>query len=365
MSTNATVTLDFIADAAVSFALQQNRVPAIKRVCVHNDGNTPLGSVEIRLSSNPPFGKALVLESTHLPPGEERAWSDLRFELDAAYLAGLRESLVGYFEVEVLSAGERIHFARHEVELLATDCWNGLRSLPELLAAFVLPNTRAVECILADAAERLLSQDRNFRLNGYQSKNRQAVATQVAAIFEAIQARGIHYSNPPASFEQFGQKVRLPQRILDSGLATCLDTTLLFCACAEQAGLNPLAVMIEGHAFCGVWLEEATFPESAQDSHSRLKNRVDLHEILPVETTLLCEAKTSFAAAVDAGRRHLADESSFQCVIDIARCRKLGVKPLPLLDDGKVDEDAVARRRERPMRTNGAVPRSKSTTVSI
>lgn len=346
-ATDCAVALDFVTDAAISFALQQNRIPAIKRLRVHNVGETPLGSVEIRISSNPPFGKTLLLEGGSLPPAEERVWSDLKFALDTAYLSGLRESLVGHFEIEVLSSGRRVHFARREVELLATDCWNGLRSLPELLAAFVLPNTRVIESILADAAERLLSQGRDFRLDGYQSKSRQAAAAQVAAIFEAIQARGIHYSNPPASFEQSGQKVRLPQRILDSGLATCLDTTLLFCACAEQAGLHPLAVMIQGHAFCGVWLDETIFPESAQDSHSRLKNRVDLHEILPVETTLLCEAKAPFAAAVDAGRRHLADASRFQCVIDIVRCRRLGVRPLPLLDDGKVDEEAVARRRER------------------
>ena len=342
---NSTVSLDFVADSTINFALQQNRVPVIKRLRVQSISDAPLGSVEVRISPSLGFGETLVLDGGCLRPGEERIWSDLKFELNVAYLTELRESLVGHFEIEVISSGQRIHSERREVELLATDCWNGLRSLPELLASFVLPNTRAVESILADAAERLLPQD--LRLDGYQSKSRQTAAAQVESIFAAIQARGIHYSNPPASFEQSGQKVRLPQRILDSGLATCLDTTLLFCACAEQAGLHPLVVLLNGHAFCGVWLEETTFPESAQDSHSRLKNRVDLDAILPVETTLLCEAKAPFSAAVEAGRRHLSDESRFQCVIDVVRCRKLGVRPLPLLDDGKVDEEAVAYRRER------------------
>lgn len=342
---NHIVALEFVADATINFALQQNRVPVIKRLRIHSTSDQPLGSVEIRIVPSLAFGETLVLDGGYLRPGEERIWSDLKFELNVAFLTALRESLVGHFEIEVFSSERRIHSERREVELLAADCWNGLRSLPELLAAFVLPNTRAVESILADAAERLLPG--NLRLDGYQSKNRQAAVAQVESIFAAIQARGIHYSNPPASFEQSGQKVRLPQRILESGLATCLDTTLLFCACAEQAGLHPLVVMIEGHAFCGIWLEENTFPESAQDSHSRLKNRVDLDAILPVETTLLCDAKAPFAAAVEAGRRHLADESGFQCVIDIVRCRQLGVRPLPLLDDGGVDEEAVKHRRER------------------
>jgi hypothetical protein len=32
-------------------------------------------------------------------------------------------------------------------------------------------------------------------------------------------------------------------------LATCLDSTLLFAACLEQAHLNPVLVLTNGHAF--------------------------------------------------------------------------------------------------------------------
>jgi len=63
---------------------------------------------------------------------------------------------------------------------------------------------------------------------------------------------GLDYALPPASFERTGQKVRGPAQVAESGLATCLDLTLLFCAALEQAGLHPIVVFTEGHAFPGV-----------------------------------------------------------------------------------------------------------------
>lgn len=343
------VQVEWIVSPVVSFALQQHRIPAIKQLRLQYTGEVPLPAVELHLSANPPFAETIRLEVGDLFPGEERTWNELPFPLDPAYLAALRESLIGRVELEVRAGGASLHSLKQEIQLVSADTWPGLRSLPELLAAFVLPNVRAVESLLADAAERLRGKQRELRLDGYQSKNRQAVAAQVGALFEAIQARGVHYANPPASFERSGQKVRLPQRLLESGLGTCLDTTLLFCACAEQAGLHPLIVMLQGHAFAAVWLEETSFPVSAQDSHSRLRNRVDLHEILPVETTLLCDPKSPFSAAVEEARRQLGDEYRFHCVIDVHRCRKVGVKPLPLLDDGQVDEAAMEQRRLRAL----------------
>nr|WP_319171625.1 hypothetical protein [Pseudomonas paraeruginosa] len=81
------------------------------------------------------------------------------------------------------------------------------------------------------------------------------------------------YALPPASFEQFGQKVRSPSHILESGLATCFDLSLLFCAALEQAGLNPLLIFTRGHAFSGFWLKAEEFSNSTVDDISVLIER--------------------------------------------------------------------------------------------
>ena len=53
--------------------------------------------------------------------------------------------------------------------------------------------------------------------------------------------------------------MRGPSDILSRKVGTCLDLTLLYASCLEQAGLNPLLVLIEGHAFAGVWLIDEDF----------------------------------------------------------------------------------------------------------
>ena len=60
----------------------------------------------------------------------------------------------------------------------------------------------------------------------------------------------IRYVLPPASFEKSGQKVRGPSEILERRLGTCLDTSLFYAACLEQAGLQPLIVLTDGPRFC-------------------------------------------------------------------------------------------------------------------
>ncbi|MDP1562998.1 MAG: hypothetical protein Q8M16_16595 [Pirellulaceae bacterium] len=82
----------------------------------------------------------------------------------------------------------------------------------------------------------------------------------VAALWSAVAAKSLTYANPPRSFEAVGQKTRRPATVLSEGLATCLDSTLLFAAAIEAVGLNPVVVMVEGHCFAGAWLVQKTLP---------------------------------------------------------------------------------------------------------
>src|SRR3546814_13913319 len=75
---------------------------------------------------------------------------------------------------------------------------------------------------------------------GYQSKSRQRVWQLASAIWTVISSRRLVYAEPPASFELQGQKIRTPSEALEGGLATCLDSALLFAAALEQTGLNPI-----------------------------------------------------------------------------------------------------------------------------
>ncbi len=91
--------------------------------------------------------------------------------------------------------------------------------------------------------------------------------------------------SPPPSFVADGQRIRAPRQIVDQQLATCLDLTVLFCACLEFAGLRPLVVLTDRHAFAGVWLGEPDFGASRVDDAAGLRTRLQLDDLLLFETT--------------------------------------------------------------------------------
>ena len=97
---------------------------------------------------------------------------------------------------------------------------------------------------------------------------------QMADRLKALQEQNIVYAEPPASFEVFGQRVRLCDEVLSQKMGTCLDLTLFYASCLEAIGLHPLLILQKGHIFAGVWLEETTFPESVQDDVSLLTKRI-------------------------------------------------------------------------------------------
>ena len=104
-------------------------------------------------------------------------------------------------------------------------------------------------------AKFLRQAGKREQIDGYQSQSRERVWEIASAIYSAIANLGLTYAAPPASFENDGQKIRLPAQILDSRVATCLDSAMLFASAFEQAGFNPIIALPKGHALAGVWLQ--------------------------------------------------------------------------------------------------------------
>ena len=147
----------------------------------------------------------------------------------------------------------------------------------------------------------------------------------------------------PPSFETEGQKVRTPAAILDGRVATCLDTALLFAALMEQAGLNPLLILTEGHAFCGVWLQPQEFSTLLIDDALAVRKRVDLDELLIFETTLVTRSPVPrFDLAVAEARRQISSENEAKLVIavDVRRARMQRISPLAVSRPPQSDADA-------------------------
>lgn len=331
VTVDGAIRLEIEHSPTVNFAMQQNDVPLIRRIRIVNSTAAQLVDLRIRVTGEPDLFPAWETSVARVEPGATYTLEPVDLRLSPTQLAGLTERVAGELRAELSHAGTRLTEVSQPFEVLAFDEWNGLaHALPELMAAFVLPNHPQVQAVLADAASWLDEHTGDRSLSGYQRKSPERVVHIAQAIYVTLQTRKLAYCNPPASFESTGQKIRLADRVFEYRLGTCLDLAVLMAACFEQAGLNPLVILVDGHAFAGVWLIDDSFPDCGTDDALALRKRVELKELLVLETVLLtAPPPNDFATALKTGERHLASDDPFRCGIDIRRCRKSRIRPLP------------------------------------
>jgi len=328
------VRIDATLVTKLNLADFQNAVPMLRELSVTNASRVDARDLELRIESVPPFVRSKLWHIDVLPAGAERRITDVDVQLDGALLTRLTEAETAIITLSLcgrdtgpvaLTKLERV------IELLPRNQWGGIsHHLPDMVAAFVQPNEPAVERLLKQAADILRKNGKPPALDGYQGGSKRAWEL-TSAIWSAVAAMGLDYALPPASFEHSGQKVRSPAQIGESGLATCLDLALLFCAAIEQAGLNPLMVFTKGHTFAGVWLKAEEFSTTVVDDVTALRKRVKLKELLLFETTLVTQRPApSFSFASQHAAQQIAEENeeAFELAVDIRRARLQRIKPL-------------------------------------
>jgi very-short-patch-repair endonuclease len=346
-----------VLSAGLNLAAFQNSIPLIRELrIVANDleeflqesdrSDGDLSNVELTVTSEPAFHQAKTWRIDSLSAGQSVRISDLDLKLDGTLFHRLTEAEMASVKFVLTAGGHAEPLAQVEipVELLPRNQWGGTGQLPDLLAAFVQPNDPAVERVLKQASGILASSGKSSALDGYQGGAKRAWEL-VSAIWTSFAALNLDYALPPASFEATGQKVRSPGQIVGSGLATCLDLSLFFCAALEQAGLNPILVLTKGHAFAGAWLRSEDFSAVIVDDITALRKRVMLKEMVLFETTLLTgNPPPPFSFAVSRGIEHLSEgnESGFVFALDVHRARMHRIKPLASAESLIQDGSAVS-----------------------
>ena len=328
-------------DHSINYAFQQNAIPVVKELRLQNNGVARKDLV-LRVTTEPAFAPAVEIRLQSIEPAGEFRISPLDLKLSHDYLAELNEKVAGWLKVELLEGGEIIQTITEPISLLARNEWCGLIALPEILAAFVLPNDPAVMTILGRASDVLKDATGRSELNGYQDKSRKRAWEQAAAIYKAIGELDIRYINPPASFENSGQKVRFPSEIVSQRFGTCLDLALLFAACCEQSGLRPFVFIHDGHAYAGCWLEERSLPEPAGDDLQQVRKLATDERITVFETTTVTsENPGTLDESELLAKPHLLTEKPFRLALDVHASRSARISPLPV--PGQVSTSPGAR----------------------
>lgn len=327
-----------------TFAAAQNYIPILRRIAVSNESEQPFNKLRLTMHPHPAFCKSKEWAIDRLPALDDIEINDLQVTLDFAVLDRLNEAEHGQLTFRLFDDEKLLDEQIVPIELLARDEWGGSTEMSQILAAFVSPNHPQTSQILKEASRILEKSGHNGALDGYQSRDPRRAYMLAAAIWSSVSGMGLSYAQPPRSFEKQGQKIRDPGCIAETGLATCLDTTLLLAAAFEAVKLNPVVVFTNGHAFVGIWLVDKTFPMTVESDVTEVRKAVTSKEFMVLESTLLTHRPVvGFEQAMENGKAQLAEdrEHEFRMAVDVARARAAGIRPISSLQSSTVTSSDV------------------------
>ncbi|PZE61234.1 DNA helicase [Curtobacterium sp. MCPF17_001] len=311
--------ITLVGASIVSYAMAHNRVRVLPGVTIlHQRPAVRNARLTVSIDS---AGAELGEPREHFfdlePSADAVTKTDLGLTLDPTQMMGVEDSRPGRVRA-VLRDGDRVLAeATADVHVLAAGQWLLVPSQVELslemLAAHVQPNHPALAPVMDDASNRLRSMTGDGSFVGYQ-QDEERVDRTVEAMVDAIRARHVRYSVPPASWSDVGQKVRTPAEVLDDRFGTCLDTATTLAAALERVGVRSMIVVVPGHAFLAYWRVEQQLPNVVMDDHTVLRNLLAEGQISVLETTMLTDEDqdASFGdirrASVDKIRAYGLDE---------------------------------------------------------
>ena len=134
------------------------------------------------------------------------------------------------------------------------------------IAAWVTPDDQAISQLLKRAATHVPDEQSPVPpgMVGYNNATPQQVTDQVNAIYDALRLdyhmqyvqSSVPYSASGGGSNTGLEDIKLPAEILQQRSGMCVELTTLMAAAVESIGLNAEIVVIPGHAFLGVALNE-------------------------------------------------------------------------------------------------------------
>lgn len=313
----------------VSWAMEQNSIPIVHYVRIFNDSDYELEDLTVKVDIQPDCLSPLSFPIPELNPGQTIVLEPIDLKLNSDTLHALIEKRNSALILEILDQDEQI-LVRTEKTITVYACnqWSLYSSLPELLAAFVLPNARAVNETLLMARTILNDETNDPAFSAYQSKSSTRVQAMIDAIYKALQELKISHLSP-ASYESADQKIRFPDQLIRYRMGSCLDISVFLAACLEKIGLNPLILLKRGRAIPGCWLTKDSFDLPIEDDPRTIHKLIEAKQILVFDpTSLSAEPPKLLTDAISDARESLTDD--FLLALDIRAARQSPILPLPI-----------------------------------
>lgn len=213
-------------------------------------------------------------------------------------------------------AGRMVYDSTIPVRLRSVDdmFWGAKFKYAPFIASWVTPHDLQIEKALG-LAKNLAPQR---RLPGYEpwkdaAQQERSTYIQAKAIYDALKRSGLSYVKSSLTFGEntgVSQRVRMPKESIGNSSANCIDGAVMFASLFENLAMEPVVVLVPGHAYVGVRVARGS------------------SRYLFIDTALI--ARSTFENAVHSAELGLAKFGPSQITrIPIDQARDMGIYPMP------------------------------------
>lgn len=311
-----------------SFQHPRDRKWPTVSVTIANAGDAPLRN---RISVQVPGWSDAEIQLAELAAGETRT-----FLFAPSFYSRLydnREIRAASAVVTATDLGGRLAYqSTMPVRLRSVSdmMWGTNFKYAQFIASWVTPHDPNVERVLARAKEFMPGR----RLPGYETwkpvaAQERTTMNQAKAIYTALQKMGVSYvksSSTLGTGENAGwsERVRMPHESLAQQSANCIDGVVMYASMFENLGMDPVIVVVPGHAYVGVRLADRS------------------NRWVYIETSVI--GRKPFAEAVKIAHEGIGRYDGVPAKvlrIGINQARRAGIYPMPL----HAPEKEVARKK--------------------
>ena len=327
------IEVDIDMNPSANFAMQQNFVPLINSLSIKNTSVEVFKDLTVEITSDPAFCEVWMGNIAELQPLQEVRLSSIPLLMSPSFLANLSDGISGHLRFRISTPQAALFDFAMPVNLDAYDYWCGLSVEPKVLTSFVFPRHPALSPILNRASAFLEKWTCKATFDEYQTRDPNRAKMQMAAVYEALAELNVINSVSSVDYTKSGEKVRFPDAVLTSKMATELDMALLLASLWEAIGMHVLIAFSEGSIMVGGWLIPDTFVDAVSDDVSLLSKRLakGIEELVFVHIKcLFAGGYTSFDKAAAEAVSVLSNADKFLMVLDVCRARMSHIRPLPM-----------------------------------
>lgn len=203
------------------------------------------------------------------------------------------------------------------------------RAYFEILRCFVNPSHSAITQVILKARQQLKNITEKTDFVGYQLGN-ELVIPQIQAIYQTLKDDFcISYTNCQPTFfkSNISQTILFPEEVLNGKAGNCIELTLLFAACMERIGIDPIVYLVDGHAFSGFFTNELAYAQGNW-KHGISKDFIEIKELIDKQLLITFEASgianMSFRQAIEEiPERKKVSQNIFRAVVNLRFLREL------------------------------------------